>query len=431
MMIKYTAHNSLLPFYLAHQLQVDTNKNYNQYNLCFSYALESENHATLLIAKLQELVQSKPYLRQTFALVRDKVVARIHNELTAVINHVTSSPDELEKLEKTLINQQHDLRNESAVRLTIIKISESNTYIAFFNIHHILMDGTSLDQFINDLNWLMNGHTVDHESVESYLECIEDEPPLRDKKDLPELAEYLDKVHDIANSMEFFSNNTSNAEVLYFTQELPTAIMLKLVTASKKNDLSLFNLLLITWSVYIIKLSNTTSTLINYPVNIRHDKFIPGCFINTLVFPLSLNSGDSYSTIIKEFCKASSFYKRLSKVELSSCFDLGPLSSFASSNFAKPANLVIRDKTIVSKGYPQIAHSNLSIKYKQVDDALWFSMDCLAEIMPDYLVSTLLSRFFNFLDKLLDNPKQELSQVDLTFCREKMLILAEFNKTAQ
>ncbi len=428
-MTKYIAPNSLLPFFLDHKFQFNANK--NRYNLCFSYWLESENQVSYLISRLQELVKLKPHLRQTFTLVGDKVVARIHNKLPPIIHHVTSSIFELDRLETALISQPHDLEKKSAIQLNIIKISDNNAYMALFNIHHILIDGSSFEQFITDLNQLLNGQRVAAESAKIYLSRVKKEVALQEKNVLPNITEYLEQVQNIKNNMEYVNNHNTKTHVLYFTQELPNSIKLKLINANKSYELSLFNLLLLAWSVFVIKLFNTKTALINYPVNIRNDKSIPGCFINTVVFPLSLKQEDTYSTLINNFCKKSSFYKKIAKASLMGHLDVGPISSFANSDFAKPGNLVINNKPLISKGYPQIANSNLSIKYKLFDEALWFSMDCLTEIMPDYVSCTLLPRFFNFLDKLLDNPKQLISQVDLTFCREKKRVLSEFNKTFQ
>ena len=64
MPVKHIAHNSLLPFYLAWQLE----PNASNYHVNFSYRLKDRETVDLLIDKVQELVRLKAYLRQTFSM---------------------------------------------------------------------------------------------------------------------------------------------------------------------------------------------------------------------------------------------------------------------------------------------------------------------------------------------------------------------------
>ncbi|KTD33049.1 peptide synthetase, non-ribosomal [Legionella nautarum] len=427
-MRKYHAPNSLLPFYLAEQNQ--TNNANNRYNLCFSYHLTSESQVNVLIEMLQKLIKSQAYLRQTFTLEADTVVARIHSDLPANIHFFSSTIADLDKLEKTLTNEPHDFGKYSAIRLNLIKINEDESYLAFFNIHHILMDGFSLKQFINDLNQLIAGQPIVCENAETYLSRVKNELSLQEGIEHPDLESYLQEVADIANHIEYQHSNVKS-ELLYFTQVLPQDLKQKLTNASKNTNLSIFNLLLLAWSTFIAKLSNQNNVLVNYPVNIRIDKSIPGCFINLIVLPLRLRPQETYLSLIKGLKAKLPFYKLLSQIELRNRVHFAPISSFASSNFAKPGNIFMDDKSFPSKAYPQIANSNLSIKYKEEEDSLIFSLDIFSDLFPACVTSTLLPRFFNYCNKLLGNPELPCLTFDLTFEREKKLILSEFNQTLQ
>ncbi|PJE11497.1 amino acid adenylation domain-containing protein [Legionella sp.] len=427
-MRKYHAPNSLLPFYLAEQSQ--TNNSNNRYNLCFSYHLTSECQVSLLIEMLQKLIKLQAHLRQTFTLEGETVVARIHSDLPANIHFFSSTVTELDKLEKSLTNEPHDFEKYSAIRLNLIKINEDESYLALFNIHHILMDGFSLEQFINDLNQLIAGRSIACENAEAYLSRVKNELSLRKDITPPDLESYIQEVDDIANNMDYQHSNIKS-ELLYFTEALPQDVKQKLMNANRNYSLSFFNLMLLAWSTFIAKLSNQKNSLVNYPVNIRNDKSIPGCFINLIVLPLRLDPQVTYSSLIKGLRDKLAFYKLLSQVELRNRFQFAPISSFACSNFAKPENLFIDNKSFQSKSYPQIANSNLSVKYKEEGDSLIFSLDIFSDLFPDYVSSSLLPRFFNYCNKLLDNPELPLITFDLTFEREKKLILSDFNQTLQ
>ena len=91
--------------------------------------------------------------------------------------------------------------------------------------------------------------------------------------------------------------------------------------------------------------------------------------------------------------------------------------------------LVIQDKHYIMKNYPQIARANLSIRYREQGGKCYFTCDIFSQLFPEYLSASLLSRFFNFLDKLLENPSMLLSTIDLTLTEEKKLLLCDFNDT--
>ena len=55
-------------------------------------------------------------------------------------------------LEYELAQECHEITHRSSIKLTIVRFSVQPYLFAFFNIHHIILDGVSLDTFIIDLN---------------------------------------------------------------------------------------------------------------------------------------------------------------------------------------------------------------------------------------------------------------------------------------
>lgn len=155
----YEVPSHLMPFYLAWQLDSSD----SNYNLCFSYQFKKKHTADLLLDKLQELVRSKAYLRQTFFLEKDKLVATIHEDLPPEVNYYSTNLSDFSKLEHELIKKPHDLKSKSPIHLNIIRFNDSCDYIVLISIHHIVMDGSTLDRFIVDLNCLLAGELIEKE----------------------------------------------------------------------------------------------------------------------------------------------------------------------------------------------------------------------------------------------------------------------------
>lgn len=422
MLQKYIAHNSLLPFYLAWQLDSGSN-----YNLCFSYELESCKYANLLIEKLQKLVMLKAHLRQTFTLEGNKLVVSIHQDLPAEINFFTTTRTDFAELEQVLVKQQHDISSKSSVRLNVINFSDNSHCIILFNIHHIIMDGYSINAFIIDLNRLMANEEVGHETTAELITRIGSEPALQEDIESG-LTQYIKEVNDIASRIDYpMASNKNN--VWHYKENLPDYITENLIILSKQENISIFNLLLLTWSIFTAKLFNQCDVLVNYPVNIRKDKSLNGCFINLATFPLSFTVEDTFLSLIHKWHQKITIFKHAAKVKLNDKLNVNFIPSFAYSNFAMPHELCIHSKCYSVKTYPQIANSNLSVKYHERESKFSFSCDILAEVLPQYLTSSLLTRFFSFLNRLLMNSNVLLSSSDLMFDEEKLKVLHHFNDT--
>lgn len=420
---KYVAHNSLLPFYLAWQIKPDS----ANYNLCFSYELDSESHVGLLIEKLQSLILQQAHLRQTFNLELDQLIATIHEDLPAKISFLTSTKADWSTLEESLIKEVHNISAESSIKLNIINFSNSNGCIALFNIHHILLDGHSVEQLIINLNRLMADEGVQEEEASAYAARIAKEIPLQTETSLK--GTYIKQANKIANEIDY-PITPSSSEVLYYTAILPDEVQQSLIQLSEQYSLSAFNLLLLTWGIFMTKIVNHSHELISYPANIRTDKSIEGCFVNTLTFPLSLKKEDTYLSLIHECKNKLLLLKALVRTSISGALNITPLSSFSNSNVAQLGELIVDKKVYTATNYAQIANACLSIKYRNYKGKCFFSCTMVKDLFPNYFSSSLLLRFFNFLNKLLANRILPLAGLDATFLEERHLVLYDFNNAA-
>lgn len=420
---KYVAHNSLMPFYLAWQID-PSNSNYN---LTFSYRLNNMQSADLVVEKLQKLIKSKAYLRQTFILENDLLMACIHDELPAEIYFFTSSSVEFSKLEQELIAKPHDINLKSAIQLNIVRFTDNNACLVLFNIHHILMDGFSLSNFIMELNRLMAGESIDSESAEGYISKVLHENPLQEKDVSLEFEEYIREINEISTEISYPIGEKKS--ILFYSSILPSKISKKLVNLSQESQISVYNLLLLAWSSFTAKLFNQEVALINYPVNIRTDKSIFGCFVNMITLPLRFSAEDTFFSLMTSWTHKIGILKQVSRFKPVNHIDIDTIPSFTYSNTAQLEDLIIHNKQYPAKVYPQIANSNLNLKFREKNGEFYFSCEIFSELFPEYFSYSLLVRFFNFVNKLLINPSELLSSFELTFDEEKKKILYDFNNT--
>ena len=419
---KHEAPHCLLPFYYANQIKKDSG-----YNLCFSYTLKDYSAVDFFVQKVQELVSSQPHLRQTFSIKSKKLITYIHNKLVAQVNHLNCTGNEINDIIKILCNQKHDLTNESSIKLNIIKIIDSkNDYIILFNIHHIVMDGYSLDEFINNLNHLLQNKPIHYVDPINYLIQLKKEESLKspDKsKCIVKYIQYVDEMHKNIHYENIFASEITNSTLI-----LPDVIYEKIKLKSQELNESIFNLLLMAWSIFIAKINNQRCSVVNYPVDIRKQKNIQGCFVNTITLPFEFLETDSFYSVLIGWRSKKNWFKKIKQFQFN--FDMSLSSNFACSNFAKPNDLILHKHKIPATSFAQIAGSILSIKYKEYMTSLFFSIDMPSKFLPMHTGSKLLSRYFNFLSKLLEDPTELITKVDLTFDEEKKQLLSKFNHHA-
>lgn len=422
-LINQIAHNSLLPFYRSNQLgQAGGN-----YNLCFSYSLHDKKTADLLIEKVIELVKLKAYLRQNFSIKSKKLLTNIHHDLLPEVIYYKSKIGDLDQLEDKLINEIHDLNTGSPIKISCIQVENPAHFIVLLNIHHIVMDGITLDRFLEDLNRLLANRVVDHESIEAYASMLSAEQPLKKQVPEPLIDAYLNKIEHVATEIEFYTDLDEH-EALHYKQVLPKNTFDLLQAFCHQHQFSPFNILLVVYEIFLAKILNQKQMLVSYPINIRSNKAINGCFLNVVDLPLSLTKKSSFLSVLHEL-KALFPTLKLAAKHMLEKPKHGRTPIFSSLTVADLPVLMIAGNTYTAKSYPQITYANVSLKYREQHGQLFFVCDVIKGLFPTYFTETILTRFFSFLEKILHLPNVLLIELDLLSEEEKQTLLVDFNQT--
>lgn len=422
MFTQIPAHKSQIPFFIGWQLKPES----NHYNLCFSYQIP-EKFAKYIVDATICLVKEKAYLRQTFNYENEQLSIRIHDELPPDITILRCQEKDLSELEKRLSHESHDIFFKSSLKLSLVHIDNSEECLVFFNIHHIIMDGISLDNFILDLNSLLQKKLITKIKSDKYSSQIMKENKFEPLKPPASLEHYLTEIKEIHSQMNTSISN-ENMDVFHFQDRLPSETLSALNRLKNEHGISLFNLLLLAIHVFLLKIFNQDAGIIQYPVNIRKQKEVDGCFVNVISIALKLNNEESYLSLIHAFSEQKSFLKYLATLFNDKLHSIHTLPSFAVSNLAKPLDLVLNNQLYDAKTYAQLASAPISIKYQEREGHLYFTCDVASHLMPDCLAKTLLPRFFNFIHQIIKSPLSPLTTFNLLFLDE-FQFLEEMNRT--
>lgn len=135
--------------------------NTTQYNIPFVYSLEGID-ADRLVKALKQVVNAHPYLKSKLMEVDGEVVLQRNDEDTVEIK-VSELSEEPEKayFQKRVL--PFHLIGDQLYRVEVLK-TPHKTYL-FFDVHHIIFDGLSIEVFMKDLRHAYDGHTLSTESI--------------------------------------------------------------------------------------------------------------------------------------------------------------------------------------------------------------------------------------------------------------------------
>ncbi len=165
------------------------NPDTTQYNIPFVYSFGNID-ADLLVKALRQTFNAHPYLKSKLMEVDGEVVLQRNDQdlVHVEISKLSEEPDAAYFQKRVL---PFRLLDDQLYRLEVLK-APHKIYL-FFDVHHIIFDGLSIDVFMRDLKQAYDGQALSTESVKAfdYMLYVQ----LHQDKDLMKSAEeWMDKL---------------------------------------------------------------------------------------------------------------------------------------------------------------------------------------------------------------------------------------------
>ena len=135
-----------------------------QYNVPFVYCFEGIE-AERMVKALEQTVNAHPYLKSKLIEEKGEVVLQ-RNDLDPVEIKVCELKEEPDSAYFQKLVHPFHLLGDQLYRLEILKMPH-RTYL-FFDVHHIIFDGLSIDIFMKDLRRAYDGHNLSSESFQTF-----------------------------------------------------------------------------------------------------------------------------------------------------------------------------------------------------------------------------------------------------------------------
>lgn len=428
-------------------------KSEKSYNETQVFIIKGNLDQTKLQKCINELVKKFEILRTTFEFVNNEPVQLVHEKCEIEIENINVYNDinEFENIKKAIVGfiKEFDLTKLPLMRVGSLKTDDITTYIVF-DVHHIIMDGSSLRILINELINLYNGKSIKFDSTIQYKDYSEWQNALLESPLIIKQKEYWMKklqgelpILNIRTDYHRGVFQSFEGNTLFYKIEKRTYD--DLCTLSSNYNVSMYTLLISGLAILLSKYSGQNDILIGSPVagrnNINLKKAI-GVFINTVV----IRANPQKDLTLKEFIKSVSntvnealenqdypFENLLNNLELSREMGRNPIfdicliyqnMSFQKNDFQGTKSSVLKLDTGVSK-------FDITFKFEpdEKTNSLMLSVEYSTKLFCINTIENMVKHYLYILNIISSCQNSKLKDIKLVDNKDKEVLVYKFNST--
>ncbi|MEB9611853.1 condensation domain-containing protein, partial [Bacillus cereus] len=343
------------------------------------------------------------------------------------------------------------LYDSELFEITIFKI-EDKEYGYNIKIHHIICDGISLAQIVEDVNQnyadMVKGTFFDTYKKHSYLDYIqteeEYEKSARFQKDRAFWLRNFESLPDFTELKPYNPLLTSTAAERTYL-EVSVDFYHKVREFCKENKISIFTFFLGAFYIYINKITNERNLIIgtNYSNRTtRQEKETIGMFTSTVAVKVSLDPEDNIISFLQKVSKEQAKILRHQKYpynklikdvrEMHSMPDLGRLFGIT-MEYRQFRNMVDMDGTkieIKSSFCGNEVNDLLVHVVEKIDeDYLEIYADYRTCLFDEKYIDVLFRHVFAIAEYIMNHPLEKTTEVSLISEYETKQLLNNFNNT--
>ncbi len=429
------------------------------YNMPFEIELNEEYDIDNFKKAVNFVIERHEILRTVFREIENDEVSQVileKRDFDFTINYIDYSKEEnKEILLRNYIKEdavkQFDLENGPLIRAALLKLKD-NKYIFYYNIHHIISDGWSLEVLARDVFESYQAYKENKEpSLPKlriqykdyaiwYLNQI-NESQLEEQKSywLKELREHLSKF-EFPTEKKRPSIKTYNGKT--YTTYISKEQTHSLKEFSSKSGGSLYMGILSSVRALLYRYTNQKDIIIGSPIAAREHSDLTdqiGFYVNTLAIRNEISDSDTFNelyskvkeTTIKAYNNQQYPFEKLVEdlninkdLSRSPIFDVMVVLQNNGKNSDIPNTNQLDEIAKTDNLYSKF---DLLFTFEERGDYLSLHLEFNTDIYEDRIIKQLIQHFKNMLDEMLNNPETPVSEIDFLSKEEKENILQQFN----
>ncbi|NCT61530.1 MAG: amino acid adenylation domain-containing protein [Microcystis aeruginosa G13-01] len=429
------------------------------YNISLALHLAGNLQVDVLEKSLQEIIQRHESLRTNFATIEGNPVQVIKPEsnwrLTLVNGKDSPKYREDQEIKKWLEIHSHqpfDLANDSLIRATLLKLSDTEHFLLIC-LHHVVSDGWSMGVFIQELTTLYNAYTKG-------LEPLLPELPIQYADFAIWQREYL-QGEIRQNQLNYWQKQLVAAPaLLHLPTDYPRPLeqsfqgdRLKCILSpelsqglnklSREKGVTLFMTLLTAFKVLLYRYTGQTDILVGTPIANRTRSELAGLigfFVNTLVLRTDLAVNTSFSELLKQVRETATdaydhqdlpFEMLVEAIQPERNMSYTPLFQVMFGLDTQVLNQIDLEgiKATIQPLESKTAKFDLSLSIQVKEAGLTAIWEYNTDLFNQSTIEQLSGHFVNLLTGIIANPEQVISQLPLLTESESNQLLFTWNQT--
>jgi surfactin family lipopeptide synthetase A len=414
------------------------------YNIPVAFRIVGEINFKRLEDSIKRLISRHDSLRMSFHMTSEPKF-KVHDHVAFALNCINYGPSELNDKLQYLV-KPFDLVKEPLFRICLLKLN-NNEHTLFLDFHHIISDGISLYNFVEELFKLYSAKELQELPVQ-----FKDYPHwernvlLSEKIEGQEaywLKELEGELPTLEMPLDFPRPVIFNHEGEKIEFGLKKEITEQLKNIAKANKCTRHALMFTLFNILLSKYTGQEDIIVGIPVaGRRHPdlQHVHGMFVNNLAIRSIIKGNESFTEFltteknrIKEALNNQDypFEELVQRVSGKRNISRNPVfdSMFIYQSIGVP-KIENGEVTLYQHFFdPGFSKFDISMEIFDDDDSIKYNIEYSTRLFKKETITRLAAHFDNLIKRVINNPNSKLSDLHILYDSEYNEYIHNFNNT--
>ena len=392
----------------------------------------------------KKIIKRHSVLRTSFILKDNNVVQKIESNYNIVIPVFESKESEMQNIINSF-SKPFKLDKAPLIRVEMYYMDNKKTLLLFES-HHIVMDGTALNNLIIEFNRLYNGETLKDIPIQ-YKDYAVWENKFNESEKIKKYQNYWtnkfknSELTQINLPYDYKVPATRSYKGRRITKVLEEEQFKKIENFAKKYHMSPYMFFIATFFILLYKYTGQEEINIGSPItnrNMNETKRMIGMFVNNIVIKGNLNQEETFkefagkikNQVLEDLSNQPYPYDLLVK-ELGITGDnlRNPLFDvmFTYQNNEENVIKLGNKESKIIEINPNISKFNLSLEVKPKVNTI--NIEYCTDLFKETTIERLFEHYMNTIYFIMNDINTKIKDISIISEKEKNRILYEFNDT--
>ena len=395
-------------------------------------------------AAFNKILKRHSILRTRFVLKNDNVMQEIEESTEGLISVFYNKENEIKEIAKNF-SKPFKMEKEPLIRMEVHYIDNKKTFV-LMDAHHIVMDGTSLNNFIIEFERLYNGDNLKNIPIQ-YKDYAVWEEKYNESDEIKQTENYW--INKFKNSdfeqlnLPYDYKMTANRS--YNGNKIANVIdekkFKRIERFAKKIGTSPYMFFISAFYVLLYKYTGQSEIILGSPIANRNQnelKRMIGMFVNNIVTKANINPeqqfieflNDMKDQILNDLSQQPyPFDMLVKKLGIKADNSRNPLFDVMFTYQNKEENIIKLDntETQIVEINNNISKFNLSLEIKPKTHTI--NIEYCTDLFKKDTIERLFEHYMNTIECIMQDINVPIKDIEIISEAEKNKILYEFNNT--